>query len=191
VPFLILVKHSLPGIEPNEPAASWRLSAEGRRRCKPLAGALAGYSPYRIFTSREPKAIETGRLVAGWLDLPCSPADGLHEHSRLTVPFTSQAEFEAGIARFFAQPEQLVLGEETAVQAETRFTTAVRGLAALHPQETLILVSHGTVISLFYQSVVGQDPFPLWRKLGLPSYLAFRLPDYSLAEIQQDFRSKA
>ena len=184
MPFLILVKHSLPEIDPNVPAPVWRLSAEGRQRCIPLAKALAVYHPDIVYTSREPKAIETGQAVADQLGLPCMPADDLHEHSRLTVAFASQQEFEINVAHFFAQPERLVLGEETAAQAAIRFTHAVNRLTARHPQETLIMISHGTVISLFYQSILGKDPYPLWEKLGLPAYLIFNLPEFSLTEVQ-------
>ncbi len=34
---LILVKHSLPVLEPAVPAREWRLGEEGRRRCAGLA----------------------------------------------------------------------------------------------------------------------------------------------------------
>ncbi len=182
-PYLILVKHSLPEIDPGRPAAQWQLCEEGRKRCQPLAKALADYNPGRIFTSHEPKAIETGQIVAAQLGLTSFSADNLHEHRRLSAAFTGKPEFEANVARFFAEPEQLVFGEETASQATNRFTKAVQQLVDLYPQETLILVSHGTVISLFYQTVRGENPYPLWQKLGLPSFLAFSLPDYALTEI--------
>ena len=103
--FLILVKHSLPVIDPKVPAAYWELSDKGRQRCIPLAAALAVYHPGRVFTSREPKAIETGQIVASRLNLPCTPVGDLHEHRRLMLPFASRPEFEAGIAQFFAEPD--------------------------------------------------------------------------------------
>ena len=103
---------------------------------------------------------------------------------RMTMPFTSQQEFNHKVSRLFSEPERLVMGEETAVQASTRFTRAVKSLIARHPQETLIIVSHGTVISLFYQSVLGLDPYPFWEKLGLPSYLIFELPALDLIEVR-------
>ena len=37
MPKLILVKHSLPAIDPAAPAAEWRLAPEGLRRCERLA----------------------------------------------------------------------------------------------------------------------------------------------------------
>lgn len=48
---LILVKHSLPVIEPTLPASQWRLGPEGRRRCERLAALLSGTWPTHIVTS--------------------------------------------------------------------------------------------------------------------------------------------
>ena len=61
---LILVRHSAPEIVPQVPARAWHLSAVGRARCVPLAAALAPYQPRAIITSVEPKAVETGQIVA-------------------------------------------------------------------------------------------------------------------------------
>jgi len=49
----------LPHINPGVPANRWSLSAEGERRCLPLAAQLSAYRPHIIITSAEPKAIET------------------------------------------------------------------------------------------------------------------------------------
>ena len=61
---LILVKHSLPEILPTVSASRWLLSDEGRRRCEPLAERLRVFHPTAIVTSVEPKAAETGAIVA-------------------------------------------------------------------------------------------------------------------------------
>jgi len=87
---LVLIKHSLPEIQPDLPARRWRLSEEGRRRCRPLADRLVAHVPERIFTSREPKAMETAALVGSRLGLPVEPRDGLHEHDRETVPYKEE-----------------------------------------------------------------------------------------------------
>ncbi len=183
MPYLILVKHSLPEIDPNLPAGGWRLADEGRIRCISLANTLAFYQPDLVITSREPKAIETGQLVAAHLNLPCAAWDDLHEHLRLTVPFTSRQEFESRVARFFAEPDQLVLGEESAVQASDRFKQSIAELVLRNHERTIIIISHGTVISLFYKLRTCRDPYTLWQELDLPSYLVFSLPSLELVEV--------
>jgi len=180
---LILVKHSLPAIDPDRPAHAWRLSDEGRRRCEPLADRLAAYRPDRVIVSLEPKATATGRIVAQRLGLLFETALDLHEHDRSNVGFLSAEQFEAAVAEFFARPGELVLGRETADEAHARFARAVAGILSLHAGETLVVVAHGTVISLFVARAAGLDPYALWKRLGLPSFIALSTPHLSLQEV--------
>lgn len=92
--FLILVKHSQSRPQPGIPASEWRLSDEGRMRCRALSDGLAPYRPSRLVSSTEPKAIETGRLVSDHLGLRCEPVEGLHEHLRQNVEFLTEERFE-------------------------------------------------------------------------------------------------
>jgi broad specificity phosphatase PhoE len=180
---LILVKHSHPEIVPDIPAAGWRLSVAGRRSSLALAERLAAYQPSAIVASREPKANETAQIVAQRLGLHHTTAEGLHEHDRSNVGWSSAAEFAAAVEQFFAHPSALVFGRETADQAGERFTRAVDQAITAHPIGNLVVVAHGTVITLFVAARAGVEPLPLWRRLGLPSFVALSLLDLVLVEI--------
>ena len=83
VPKLILVRHSNSDHNPHQPAADWALTAEGIRRCRPLAQHIRGYQPKRLYTSAMPKARQTAEVVAralGAILVHTCPA--LAEHSR-------------------------------------------------------------------------------------------------------------
>jgi broad specificity phosphatase PhoE len=180
---LILVKHSLPEIVPTAPASTWRLGDEGRRRCAVLAGRLATWQPATIIASEEPKAGETAALVAARLQLPWATAPGLHEHERDTVGFLDAEAWHAAVAAFFARPARLVLGSETAHQARHRFSGALDEVLSQHQQGTLVIVAHGTVISLYVAHQAGGDPFALWQRLGLPSFVVLTLPGHELVSV--------
>lgn len=169
--YLILVRHSAPETVPQVPARDWRLSAVGRARCGPLAAALAPYGPRVIITSVEPKAVETGQIVAERLGVPQAVMDGLHEHDRRNVGLLDRAVFQARVAAFFAQPDSLVLGLETAAQARARFTRAVDAVLAAYPHAPVAVVAHGTVMTLYMAQVAGIDPYPFWQRLGLPAFV--------------------
>ena len=180
---LVLVKHSQPLIDPNVPAKEWRLSENGRRRCISLAERLAPYHLAHIITSTEPKAIEIASIVATPLRLRYTSADGLHEHDRSKVPFQSVRQFQESVANFFAQPEKLVFGKETAMQVGSRFSQAVEQVLSSYTQGNLAIVAHGTVISLFIAAHNQSDPLALWQQLSLPSFVVLRLPSYQLVRI--------
>lgn len=176
-PKLILVKHALPELVPGKPASSWLLSEEGKQACRPLAEKLQEFAPEVIVTSTEPKANETGLRVASVLSLPFESAPDLHETLRESVPFSDSVEaFHARLQEFFNHPDEMVFGEETAHQATERFVAAVEAVQARHPDKTVAIVCHGTVMSLYVHRLTGQDPFELWRQLGLPAIIAIR-PD--------------
>lgn len=181
---LILIKHSLPEIVPGILAKHWHLSATGRLRCEQLAAQLKVNAPDVLITSDEPKAQETGRIVAKNLGMPCTTAPNLHEHDRSNEEyFPSKKQFEERVARFFAHPRCLVFGLETADDAHARFANAVSTAITQHPERTIAIVAHGTVIALFVAHACGLQPFPLWKRLDLPSFVVLTLPQLNLSQI--------
>lgn len=180
---LILVKHSLPDIDPTVPAKEWHLSEEGRVRSQILAEKLVQYDLDVIVSSIEPKAIETAEIVARFLKIPVEIVEGLHEHARSNVGFLEKERFEQSIGSFFSQPTELIFGEETADKAHDRFSKAVYGLSDLFPQGNMALMTHGTVLSLFVSRIAALEPFDLWKHLGLPSWILLSRPDFGVVEI--------
>jgi broad specificity phosphatase PhoE len=180
---LILIRHSQSQPNPALPASQWPLTAEGRRRCGPLAERLAAYAPNAIVTSHERKAIETGALVAARLGLPATAGDRLHEHQREQVGWLPSPAFEQAVAAFFARPDELVFGEETAEQAGARFEAGVRSTLAAHPSQTVALVTHGTVITLLVAARTDRAALPFWHSLGMPAIVVMALPGLELLEV--------
>jgi len=174
---VILIRHSAVTIEVGVSARAWQLSENGRCRTQKRTSQIADHHPTRIITSEENKAVETGQILAEALGIPWQTAVNLHEHERRTVPyFTSREEFETAVARFFARPDELVLGEETANQARNRFETAVHTLIVQHPADTLAIVTHGTVLTLFLAHHNNFSPFPFWQQLSLPDFFVSTFP---------------
>lgn len=180
---LILIKHALPQIDKTKSAPDWHLSDSGRASCTPLAEALRPYKLDLLITSEEPKAHQTGQLVAEHLQLPYTSAPNFHEHDRKGVPFISQETWHTTVKTFFARPNDLIFGNETADQAHLRFTRAIEKAVKTHPHKTIAIATHGTVISLFTAQKTRTNGFDLWQQLNLPSYVVFDLPDYNLNAI--------
>jgi broad specificity phosphatase PhoE len=184
---LVLVRHSLPEYVVDLPASEWQLSDEGRRRCGRLADRLAAYDLAAVVTSTEPKAVETGQIVADALGLPLETAPDLHEHERGVVTSTGgQAAFQAQVSRLFKRSDELIFGAETADQAHARFAGAVAAAIGRHPSGNLAIVAHGTVMTLFIARAAGLDPVPFWRSLGLPAFAVLSLPDLHLLEVVEN-----
>src|SRR5207247_2074998 len=64
-----------------------------------------------------------------------------------------------------------------------RNSRAIGRVIGEHRQQTIAVVSHGTVIALFLARHSDRAAFGLWREMGLPSYAVLSLPELSLIEI--------
>jgi broad specificity phosphatase PhoE len=180
---LILIKHASPQVVPGTPPEQWKLSAQGRASCATLGERLRIHAPRLIVSSTEPKAVETGQLISEALKIPAESAPDLHEHDRSNVPHMRSSEFISSMELFFRRPDELVLGNETAREAEERFTAAVEAVLSAHQSsDSIAIVSHGTVIALLLARRTNRPAFQLWREWGLPSFAVLELPECCVIE---------
>ena len=172
----------MPQVDVETPAHEWRLGAAGVTGATAVASRLARYEPSRIIASLEPKATQTGSVIAERLRLPMVTADGLHEHDRRAIRFLGADEFAARMRDLFAHPGATVFGSESARGALARFTAAVDRIVDEQPGD-VVIVSHGTVISLFVAARADVDAAGLWATLGLPSYVTLEIPSHRIIDI--------
>jgi broad specificity phosphatase PhoE len=185
MPDLVLIRHAAPAIAPGAYARDWPLSTEGRAQAAALAENLTSYQPSTMVSSDERKAVETADIIAERVRVPVKIVPGLQEHDRRGAGLLGREAFEAAIARFFAHPTELVIGRESAQEASERFWRAVSGVIAhADVKRDILLVTHGTVLSLLAARTAGVDAFTLWRGLRLPDALAFALPDLRLVPVR-------
>ena len=186
MPNLILIRHSESQPDSSVPANQWRLSHQGRELCKPLAEELSVYQPALLISSLEPKAIETAQLAARHLGIGSEIADGLQEHDRSNVPFlASQESFDRQVLQMFEKPGELVFGGESADQAYERFSAAINNLLNEFEHQTIGLITHGTVLSLFVARNNGLDPHEFWRSLEIPAFVVLGLPHFDIVTTLQ------
>lgn len=183
--YLILIRHSRSQPIPGVDAQRWPLAAEGQERAAALAPRLAPYRPGVIFSSYERKAVQTAQIMAEALHIPYVLWPGLHEHVRTAVPYFDRATFLDLMHEFFARPDELIFGGETANEARARFEHALDDLLGSYPRRTIAAVSHGTVLSLFLAPLARRQPFDLWQRLGEPAYAALQLPSRELLELAE------
>lgn len=184
---LILIRHSTSYQDPSRPSHEWMLSAEGFRRAALLVERVRPYRLAAVYASTEPKATQTGQLLADALNLPFATDPDLGEQRRETAPYVgSSAIFREQIRALLANPEALVYGEETGRAAADRMGRSLRRIIMARPGQSVAAVSHGTIMALFAAQVAGVDPVSFWEALQMPSYVVFSLPDWRLTEKQFD-----
>ena len=178
---LILVKHGKPEIVEDQPRWGWRLSEEGRIAARKLASRLAHFTPTHLFASPEIKATDTAREIGTVLGLTVEIDAGFGEHRADDQPFGTQAAFEADVARLFAEPESVVMGEETGAAAYARFDEAMARIIDAS-DATRVVVSHGRIITLWLSRRLGFAPMAFWKRLGLASAVVVTADGYEIVD---------
>jgi broad specificity phosphatase PhoE len=144
-----------------------------------LADEFAAQMVTRIYSSVEPKALETAALVAMRLGLALEPHLNLHENDRTGLDFLGENQLHSRIQEFFNKPDEITIGVETANSARERFTRSIIDIVA-HDHQCVAVVTHGTVLTLFAAHYNALVPFDLWLRLGLPSYVVLDPNSFSI-----------
>jgi broad specificity phosphatase PhoE len=170
---LLLVRHAEPLIDPRRPAPTWGLTARGRRAAASLGRRLADRDPGACFSSPEPKAIQTAGPIAAATGLDVAVLDALREHDRRSVPFFDEPDaFRRAVLDLFERPAIRVFGEESADEAETRFRAGVESAMGSTDAATVVVVAHGTVMSLYAARRTGRPAAEIWSSLGWGARIA-------------------
>ncbi len=178
---VVLVRHSIPEVDPDRPASEWSLSREGIIRCETLTSELERFLPAAMFSSPETKAIETAQRIGIHLGIGFSVIEDLREHRR-PAKFLPRTEFHENIRNFFQSPGSVVYGSESCHDVAARIEVEIRRALSDHPDGNILMVTHGTAMSSFIACHADVDTSSVWDSLGLPAYIAFRLPSFDIVD---------
>lgn len=149
---LHLVRHAPPAVDFRVPASRWELGLSAADAVADLAGSgvLPDYA--RWFSSPEPKALATARLLT---TTAVTIYDALGEVRR---PAGEVGDYATHVRRGFAAPDEPALhGWETYTSARQRIARGVRKLLD-GLGEPVIVVGHGTALTLLVAELTGELP---------------------------------
>jgi probable phosphoglycerate mutase len=144
------------------------LNETGRRQATALAAALAGDGVTAVYSSDLQRASETAAIVAARLELPVRPDRRLREidvgaWSGLTRTEVEE-RFPAGYSRWRAG-DLSGHGGETREELAARVHEAVLSIAAAHPDENVLVVTHGGAVRALQRLAFGEAQ-PVLRNCG-------------------------
>lgn len=146
-----------------------RLTARGREQAAGLAASLTDRRVAIVYTSTRARAVETGGIAARALGVAARELAGLEEFS---VGDLAGARFDdprltSTYAGWLAgELAHRIPGAESGQELVARFRDALNTIADLHRGETVLVISHGGVMSL------GLPQVALGGPAGPPSPLA-------------------
>ena len=140
----------------------WRLSDRGRREAEAVARHLGGRPIARVYTSPLERAVQTATMIAGACGGEVEPRDDLVE-ALLCTPWEGMPwrDVRRGRAREWARylfrPLEVGGVAEDLEALAARMDTALRAIAATHPGQQVVAVSHGDPLKAGILVLTGGD----------------------------------
>ncbi len=165
---LILLRHgeSTGNVERRlQSRAPYPLTETGRRQSASLAERLRPEGIDALYTSPAARACETGERIAAVAGLAARVLDEVGEYdfgeiADLTMSEISERRPDWVAAFREGRPPPDVEGEEGEDRFRERACAALWALVERHPAETVAVVTHSWVISVFCQSALGVERPP-------------------------------
>ena len=155
---LILVRHgeSVGNYENRlQGQEDYELTGLGRRQAALTAERLHQLGASALYTSHLSRAHETARTIGERLRIEPVILEDVSEYHFGEMSGKTYAEIRERFGAIANPAERVYPGEEGREAFWDRVTTALWGIAASHPDETVAVVSHGGPIALFCQAVLG------------------------------------
>jgi broad specificity phosphatase PhoE len=165
---LVLVRHAQVRLEPGVPPERWELTDDGLADAQRLAASPVFAGVEAVATSPEPKARATAEPIAGAAGLELRVERDLREAERGAAPVDDRAAFVARVDAWLGGGP--TPGWEELDVASARIVGCVSRLLG-ESSGDLVVVSHGTVLSLYLAWLRGRERVDLreWEAIPLPA----------------------
>jgi 2,3-bisphosphoglycerate-dependent phosphoglycerate mutase len=148
------------------------LSRAGQLDADRLAVQLEVLPIAAVYSSPYRRSLETVSPLAARLHLPVQELPDLRE--RALGSFTSLS-FDQAVASTWADFDFAHAGGESNREARRRGLSAIRSLAARHPDEVVVAGTHGNLLALILSAFDDRIAFDFWRSLEFPDVLRLDL----------------
>jgi len=168
---LILVRHGLTAWNTElkyQGQSDIALSEEGLRQATLVAGRLANEKVAAVYSSDLSRAFTTAMAVADRHGLTVTGLPALREvhfgeWEGLTYKAIS-AGWPEQTSKLYTNPDEIAIpGGETFHQLKDRAVGAIAQIVARHPDETVVVVSHGATIRTIICALLGIHFNHLWE----------------------------
>ena len=169
---LHLVRHGRPVVVPGEPASAWPLDPAYADDVRALRGLVP--EDARWFSSPEPKALDTARLLT---DAEVTVVKDLREQERPAGEWLPRVQWHAVVRRTFAEPDVATLpGWEPLTHCRARVASAVRHVVAAAAGRPVALAGHATAWTALVAELTGAEPdVAAWARMTMPDLLVVRM----------------
>jgi broad specificity phosphatase PhoE len=144
------------------------LTPTGIAQAHALAQRLRHCEFQHFYSSDLGRAVQTAQIIAAATGIAFKLDAGLRERHSGVFQGLTRAEMAAKLPAQFAEYERLghryeIPDGESGLQRTERSVRVLTALAARHPGETVLAVTHGAFLLGFFEHVLGIEPGNPWR----------------------------
>jgi 2,3-bisphosphoglycerate-dependent phosphoglycerate mutase len=159
-------------VDPQVPPSQWRLSPDGIKDARELALRETWGDVNIVFHSPEPKAVETAKVIAEVIGASLRVEPDLRELA-MNTGFLTTEEFDRRVGAYLEGAIDDAF--EPYSEAQERIVTCVNRLVRQANGQSIALVSHGRILTVFFSAI-------LKKRLGYVEWKSIRLPDLSVVD---------
>ena len=141
------------------------LSRQGAASAARLAVRMADQPITAIYSSTSRRTVETVSPLAEQLDLEIIMVEQLRERDVPEVPLSA---FEEMIKEAWQSPDVGPPGVESNVHARARGVDVLRKLVGRHPDQHIVIATHGNLMALMMNGLDRSYDYDFWRRLSFP-----------------------
>jgi len=174
LPDILLVRHAEP-VEPGTPgygAEDRPLTEKGLAQAEDFARSLDGEPLLRVYSSPYLRARQTVEPLARRRGLS---VETIHDLRERMLPPGSRADWRGELERSFRDLDYAPPDGETSRAAQTRVLSVLRVVSARHGAGSILLASHGNLITLALAAIEPSIGFDIWLTLPTPALYRLRL----------------
>ncbi len=168
---LIFLRHAETHKDPNISAIDWTLSTYGYKQAQDVAELSPMHQTIAIYTSTESKSIETAKPLAKKLNRQIIQNKAFNEVLRGET-FLSKEDFEQEKTKQLQDLNYHAFNGESGFEALERFKNGIEEIILHHPNDTVLIVSHGTILNIYFSYLRGtyQDLPERWQETQFCAY---------------------
>ncbi len=167
----IFLRHAETKKDPSVNAFFWELSEKGKEESSRVSDLGIMQSVDIIYGSEEKKTRLTVEQLAKKLDKPIKPLTYFNEVKRGDV-FLKKKEFCIEKEKQFQDIHYRAFGGESGYEALGRFVEGVTFVSKGNENKTVLIVSHGTIMNLYFAKLLNAQntSFDRWNKTPFCAY---------------------
>lgn len=137
---------------------------------------------HTIYSSPYKRAIQTVEGIALEHKLQINTIDSLKER---LLSNENLSDFDAAIHQVWSHSNFAFDGGESNESAKERAITALQKIILAHPNDNIVIGTHGNIMVLMMQYFDDQYDFSFWKKLSMPDVYQLTFKHFVLSDVRR------